>query len=94
LDKTQLDPNNGAMTLLSEKIDFAKLTERHNDPEDDYHLDLNSVVCLGALWNNGNTCMEMSTVHLFLNVGPQLEVEGRCRYRRTVALPCVHPILA
>jgi hypothetical protein len=46
---------NGPMTQLCNTIDFKYLIARHNDPADDYHLDLHSVVCLGAQWNKGNT---------------------------------------
>ncbi len=65
----KLDETNGPMTRLCNKIDFENLIARHNDPADDYHLDLHSVVCLGAQWNRGNTFMETSTVDLILNVG-------------------------
>ena len=48
---------------------FENLIARHNDPADEYHLDLHSVICLGAQWKGGNTFMESSTVDLLLNVG-------------------------
>jgi hypothetical protein len=53
-----LDETNGAMTLLCEKNDFEKL---------------NDLVCIRQFawgqWNQGNTSIEPSMVHLILNVG-------------------------
>jgi hypothetical protein len=65
----KLDETNGPMTRLCNKIDFQYLIAQHNNPADEYHLDLHSVVCLGAQWKGGNTFMETSTVDLVLNVG-------------------------
>ncbi len=65
----KLDDTNGALTRLCNKLDFINQIARHNDPADEYHLDLHSVICLGAQWKGGNTFMESSTVDLLLNVG-------------------------
>ncbi len=43
----QLDQSNGAMTRLRETMNLWKLILHHNDPEDDYHVDLHQVVCIG-----------------------------------------------
>ena len=40
----KLDETNGPMTRLCNKIDFENLIARHNDPADEYHFDLHSVV--------------------------------------------------
>jgi hypothetical protein len=72
LNNTQgvkLDDTHGPLTRLCNKLDFIQLIARHNDPDDEYHLDLHSVICLGAQWKGGNTFMETSTVDLLLNVG-------------------------
>ena len=60
----QLDKSNGAMTRLASELDLAALIARHNDPEDDYHLDLHQVVCIGSQWNNGVTFMEVTATNL------------------------------
>jgi hypothetical protein len=65
----KLDDTHGPLTRLCNKLDFIHLIARHNDPDDEYHLDLHSVICLGAQWKGGNTFMETSTVDLLLNVG-------------------------
>ncbi len=44
----KLNDTNGALTRLCNKLDFINLIARHNDPADEYHLDLHSVICLGA----------------------------------------------
>ena len=69
----QLDKSNGAMTRLASELDLAALIARHNDPEDDYHLDLHQVVCIGSQWNNGVTFMEVTTVNLLFNVGRAMQ---------------------
>jgi hypothetical protein len=74
----KLDETNCPMPRLCNKIDFENLIAQHNYPANDYHLDLHSVVCLGAQWNKGNTFMETSTVDLILNVG--LAIGSGCHW--------------
>ena len=64
-----LDESNGAMTRLGEKMDLASLIVRHNDPSDEYHLDLHQVVCIGNQWSQGVTFMELTSLHLLFRVG-------------------------
>ena len=55
---------NGSMTRLGARLDLQALIARHNDPADDYHLDLHKVVCIGSQWSDGVSFMELTTVHL------------------------------
>ena len=57
----QLDTTNGAMTRLGGKMDLVRLIARHNDSEDDYHLNLHQVVCIGNQWKDGVTFMKLTT---------------------------------
>ena len=69
----QLDKTNGKMTQLSEKLDFAALIARHNDPEDEYHLNPHEVVCIGSQWNDGVTFMALTTPDRIKNVGRAIQ---------------------
>jgi hypothetical protein len=69
----QLDTSNGAMTQLGDKMALEKLIARHNDPDDDYHLNLHQVVCIGNQWKKGVTFMEVSTPHFLFNAGRAMQ---------------------
>jgi hypothetical protein len=62
-----LEKSSGAMTLLGETMDLMTLILRHNDPADDYHLDLHQMVCIGNQWSRGVTFMELTTPHFIFN---------------------------
>ena len=64
----RLDKTNGKMTELGEKLDLTRLIARHNDPQDDYHLNLHEVVCIGNQWKDGVTFMALTTPGLLFNV--------------------------
>ena len=65
----RLDKTNGKMTELGEKLDLTMLIARHNDPQDEYHLNLHEVVCIGNQWKDGVTFMALTTPGLLFNVG-------------------------
>jgi hypothetical protein len=69
----QLDTSNGAMTQLGDRMALEKLIARHNDPDDDYHLNLHQVVCIGNQWKKGVTFMEVSTPHFLFNAGRAMQ---------------------
>ncbi len=60
------------MTQFSNKLDVELLIERHDDPEDKYHLNLHEVG-IGNQWKWGVTYMELTTPHLKFNVGCSLQ---------------------
>ena len=53
LSGVKLDGSNGTMTQLADKMDLLKILEKHNDPDDPYHLNLHEVVSLGAQFEGG-----------------------------------------
>jgi hypothetical protein len=69
----RLDKTNGKMTELGEKLDLTMLIARHNDPQDEYHLNLHEVVCIGNQWKDGVTFMALTTPGLLFNVGLALQ---------------------
>ena len=69
----RLDDTNGSMTRLGARLDLQALIARHNDPANDYHLDLHKVVCIGSQWSDGVSFMELTTMHLLLNIGRAMQ---------------------
>ena len=61
------------MTRLGARLDLQALIARHNDPANDYHLDLHKVVCIGSQWSDGVSFMELTTMHLLLNIGRAMQ---------------------
>jgi hypothetical protein len=58
----QLDQSNGAMICLGASLDLAVLIQHHNDPQDDYHINMQQVVCIGNQWSRGVAFMELTTL--------------------------------
>ena len=52
----KVDGTNGKMTAFAEKIDFLSALQKHNDPDDPYHLDMHEVVSLGAQFKFQRQC--------------------------------------
>ena len=44
----ELNSEHGRMTQLAASMDLTMFITRHNDPNDDFHLDMHQVVCIGA----------------------------------------------
>lgn len=70
-----LTPEHGSLTQLAESMDLLAWIKRHNDPDDEYHLDLHQVVCIGSQFGDGVTFMEMTTLHFILNMARAIACE-------------------
>ena len=64
-----IDGSEGSMTKLAKSLSLKTALKRHNDPEDEYHMDAHQVVCLGFQFKDGVTFMCLSTPHLIVNMG-------------------------
>ncbi len=61
------------MTLLAASMDLTMFIKRHNDPNDDFHLDMHQVVCIGLQWSGGVTFFSKTTMQLLLNLARSLQ---------------------
>ena len=75
LHGVKMDGTNGKMTAFADKIDLLRALERHNDPNDPYHLDMHEVVSLGAQFEGGVKYLAFSTAGLLMNLGRQIQSE-------------------
>ncbi len=48
-----LDGSEGSMIELAESLSLQRFIDRHNDPDDPYHLDPHEVVCCSFQFKNG-----------------------------------------
>ena len=64
-----IDGSEGSMTKLAKSLSLKTALKRHNDPEDEYHMDAHQVVCLGFQFKDGVTLMCLSTPYLIVNMG-------------------------
>ena len=74
----QLNSEHEKMTQLAASMDLSMYISRHNDPNDDYHLNMHQVVCIGAQiaaaqWFGGVTFFEVTSLHLLLNSARAVE---------------------
>ena len=63
-----VDGSEGSMNRLAESLSLAKFLERHNDPDDVFHLGEHQPVCLGHQFEGGVTFLCLSTPHLLNNM--------------------------
>jgi hypothetical protein len=63
-----LDGSEGAMNQLAEYLSLVKLLERHNDPNDSFHIDEHQKVYVGHQFKDVITFMCLSTCHLLNNM--------------------------
>ncbi len=63
------------MTAFTDKINLLKALERHNDPNDQYHLDMHEVVSLGAQFKGGVKFVTFITAQLLMNLGRGIQSE-------------------
>ncbi len=68
----ELNSEHGRMTLLAASMDLTMFIKRLNDPNDDFHLDMHQVVCIGAQWSGGVTFFSKSTMQLLSNLSRSL----------------------
>ena len=61
------------MTAFPDKIDLLRALERHNDPNDPYHLDMHEVVSLGAQFKGGVKFATFTTAHQLMNIGRAIQ---------------------
>jgi len=99
----KLDQTFGSMIRLRESLDLQAFIDRHNDPDDDFHLDLHQVVCIGNQWSGRVTFMELTTPHFIFNIGSaiqsgwemQLQADGSfnfCASNFGIILFCVNSL--
>ena len=69
----KIDGSEGAMTKLAKAISLKTAIERHNDPDDDYHMDAHQVVCCGYQFKDGVRLMVLSTPSLIANMARAIE---------------------
>jgi hypothetical protein len=63
-----VDGTEGSMNRLAESLSLAKFIERHNDPDDPFHLDEHQPVCVGHQFDKGVTFMCLTTPSLLNNL--------------------------
>ena len=63
-----LDGSEGAMNQLAESLSLVKFLEKHNDPDDPFHMSEHQPVCVGHQFKNGVTFMTVTTCHLLGNM--------------------------
>jgi hypothetical protein len=61
-----IDGTEGCMNRLHKSLCLEKLIARHNDPDDEFHMDEHQVVSVGHQFKHGVTFMTLTTPH-FLN---------------------------
>ncbi len=69
----ELNSEHGIMTLLASSMDLTMFIKQHNDPNDDFHLDMHQVVCIGSQWSGGVTFFSKTTMQLLLNLERALQ---------------------
>ena len=72
-----VDDTEGSMNSLAESLSLARLIARHNDPNDEYHLDAHEPVCVGHQFGAGVTFMTLTTQHLLSNMGRAVNCGGQ-----------------
>ena len=71
-----LDGTEGAMNQLAESLSLVKLLERHNDPNDPFHMDEHQPVCVGHQFKDGITFYCLTTCHLMNNMARAVNSGG------------------
>ena len=69
----KIDGSEGAMTKLAMSLSLKTAIERHNDPNDDYHMTAHQVVCLGYQFKDGVRLMVLSTPFFIANMARAIE---------------------
>ena len=68
-----IDGSEGAMTKLAKSLSLKTAIKRHNDPEDEYHMEAHQVVCLGFQFKDGVCYLVLSSPHLIANMARAIE---------------------
>jgi hypothetical protein len=63
-----IDGTDGCMNRLHESLCLETLIARHNDPDDEFHMDEHQVVCVGHQFKHGVTFMTLTTLHSLNNM--------------------------
>ncbi len=63
-----LDGSGGSMIELAESLSLQRFIDRHNDPEDPYHLDPHEIVCCAFQFKNGVRLMHSTTPSMLMNM--------------------------
>ena len=63
-----IDGSEGSMIRFAESISLKTLIEKHNDPNDSFHLDEHQPFCSGYQFRDGVTFLNVSTAHLSNNL--------------------------
>ncbi len=69
----KIDGSEGAMTKLAKSLSLKTAIERHNDPDDEYHMDAHQVVCCGYQFKDGVRLMVLLTPSLIANMARAIE---------------------
>ena len=56
------------MTKLAKSLSLKTAIQRHNDPEDAYHMEAHQVVCVGYQFKDGVRFMVLSSPHMIANM--------------------------
>jgi hypothetical protein len=73
-DVMGVDGSEGSMNRLAESLSLSKLIERHNDPDDPFHLEEHQPVCLG----NGRALQPSVSQHRQLRIQISIGERLRC----------------
>ena len=68
MDGVEIDGSEGSMVQLAESLSLKRFIERHNDPDDPFHLDAHQTVCVGYQFKNGIRFMTVTTPHMLNNL--------------------------
>ena len=63
-----LDGSEGSMIELAESLSLQRFIDRHNDPDDAYHLKPHEVVCCAYQFKNGVWFMHTTTQSMLMNL--------------------------
>jgi hypothetical protein len=69
----KIDGSEGTMTKLAMSLSLKTAIERHNNKDDEYHMDAHQVVCCGYQFKDGVRLLVLSTPSLIANMARAIE---------------------
>ena len=69
----KIDGSEGTMTKLAMSLSLKTAIERHNNKDDEYHMDAHQVVCCGYQFKDGVRLLVLSTPSLIANMAQAIE---------------------
>jgi hypothetical protein len=75
-----LDGSEGSMIELAESLSLQRFLDRHNDPDDPYHLKTHEVVCCAYQFKNGVRFMHTTTPSMLMNLAYSVNCEWQGQF--------------